>query len=60
VPTAAQLQGDFSAQLGAQLTDPATHNPVVDALGRPILAGQITDPYSTRQVTAARWIRQPD
>jgi len=54
VPTAGQLQGDFSAQLGAQLTDPATHSPLVDALGRPILAGQITDPYSTRQVTAGQ------
>src|ERR1700730_18573800 len=28
VPTAGQLQGDFSAQLGAQLTDPATHSPL--------------------------------
>ena len=46
VPTAAQLQGDFSAQLGAQIA--------TDALGRPILAGQITDPYSTRTVTAGQ------
>jgi hypothetical protein len=46
VPTAAQLQGDFSAQLGAQLG--------VDALGRPIFAGQVNDPFSTRTVTAGQ------
>ena len=44
VPTSAQESGDFSAQLGAQTG--------TDALGRPILAGQIYNPYTTRQVLA--------
>ena len=44
-PIPAFRNGDFSALLGAQIG--------TDALCRPILAGQIYDPYSTRQVTAA-------
>jgi len=44
VPTAAFRTGDFSALLGAQVG--------TDALCRPILAGQIYDPYTTHQVTA--------
>jgi hypothetical protein len=43
-PTSAFRDGDFSSLLGAQVG--------TDALCRPILAGQIYDPYSTRQVTA--------
>ena len=45
VPTAANLTGDFSDLLTAT-------NVGTDDLGRPLLAGQIFDPYSTRQVTA--------
>ncbi len=50
VPTAAELGGDFSDILTAT---PATSNgvPVVDPLGRPVIDGQIYDPYSTRPVT---------
>ncbi|MFP5229489.1 MAG: carboxypeptidase regulatory-like domain-containing protein, partial [Acidobacteriota bacterium] len=44
MPTTAQLGGDFSAELGSQLG--------TDALGRPVYAGQIYNPYTTRQVTA--------
>src|ERR1700683_996612 len=43
MPTAAFLGGDFSAQLGSQIG--------TDYLGRPILQGQIYDPFSTRMVT---------
>jgi carboxypeptidase family protein/TonB-dependent receptor-like protein len=43
MPTAAFLAGDFSAQLGSQIG--------TDYLGRPVLAGQIYDPTSTRLVT---------
>ncbi len=43
VPTTAFRSGDFSALLGA----PAG----TDALGRPILAGQLYNPFSSRQIT---------
>ena len=45
VPIAAFRTGNFSARLGAQVG--------TDALCRPILAGQLYDPYTTRQVTAS-------
>ena len=67
VPTTDFRNGDFSAQLGANVD--------ADALWRPVLAGQIYDPYTTRQVNAtcavpnadptrpspwaAGWIRDP-
>lgn len=44
VPIAAFRNGDFSALLGAQTG--------TDALCRPVLAGQLYDPTTTRQVTA--------
>lgn len=44
MPTSAFEKGDFSAILGAQVG--------TDGLGRPIYAGQIYDPFSTRQITA--------
>jgi len=44
VPTKAFAQGDFSALLGAQTG--------TDALGRPVLAGQIYNPFTTRTLTA--------
>ncbi|MBT9331533.1 TonB-dependent receptor [Paracidobacterium acidisoli] len=46
VPTAGFLAGDFSAALGSQQG--------VDALGRPILTGQIYDPSSARLLTAGQ------
>ena len=44
VPTTAFRSGDFSALLGAPTGQ-------LDALGRPILSGQIFNPYSTRRIT---------
>jgi len=44
VPLPSVRSGDFSSVLGAQIA--------TDALCRPVLAGQIYDPYSTRPVTA--------
>jgi hypothetical protein len=43
LPTSAERTGDFSALLGAQTA--------TDYLGRPIYAGEIYNPFSTRQVT---------
>src|ERR1700722_2716824 len=43
MPTAAERTGDFSALLGNQAG--------TDYLGRPIFAGEIYNPFSTRQVT---------
>lgn len=59
VPIPAFRNGDFSALLGSNIG--------TDALCRPILAGQIYDPFTTRQVTATCgpnagstvWIRDP-
>jgi carboxypeptidase family protein len=59
VPIPAFRTGDFSALLGGNIG--------TDALCRPILGGQIYDPFSTRQVTATCgpnsgstvWIRDP-
>lgn len=46
VPTTAFRSGNFASLLGGQIG--------TDALGRPILAGQIYDPYSARTITAGR------
>jgi hypothetical protein len=43
MPTAGERTGDFSALLGAQSG--------TDYLGRPIFAGELYNPFSTRQVT---------
>jgi Carboxypeptidase regulatory-like domain len=43
LPTAAERTGNFSALLGAQVG--------TDYLGRPIYAGEIYNPFSSRQVT---------
>jgi hypothetical protein len=43
LPTTAERGGDFSALLGAQTG--------TDYLGRPIYAGEVYNPFSTRQVT---------
>jgi hypothetical protein len=43
MPTVAERGGDFSALLGGQVG--------TDYLGRPIYAGEIYNPFSTRQVT---------
>jgi hypothetical protein len=55
LPTTVERTGDFSALLGAPIG--------TDALGRPILSGQIYNPFSTRCLTAAnpcpQYIRDP-
>ena len=43
MPTSAMKSGDFSTLLGAQTG--------TDALGRPILSGQVYNPFTTRQIT---------
>ncbi|MGC1169964.1 MAG: TonB-dependent receptor, partial [Candidatus Acidiferrales bacterium] len=43
LPTTAERGGDFGALLGAQMG--------TDYLGRPIYAGEVYNPFSTRQVT---------
>jgi hypothetical protein len=45
MPTDAERTGDFSALLGAPTGQ-------IDALGRPIVAGAIYNPFSTRTITA--------
>jgi hypothetical protein len=46
VPLAAERTGDFSSLLGASIG--------TDALGRPVLANQIFDPLTSRNVTAGQ------
>ena len=48
IPTTTQLGGDFSGQLGTTVPG------ITDALGRPVLTGQIYDPFSSRNVTAGQ------
>jgi len=56
VPSAAELNGDFSDLLTPNAQYPTAGQPsgVVDPLGRPILNGQIFNPYSTRLVTTGQ------
>ncbi len=46
IPTAAFRTGDFSALLGGQIG--------TDTLGRPILSGQLYNPFTTRAITAGQ------
>jgi hypothetical protein len=46
MPTSAMMGGNFSAFLGSQIG--------TDALGRPVLAGQIYNPFTTRSITAGQ------
>jgi Carboxypeptidase regulatory-like domain/TonB dependent receptor-like, beta-barrel len=50
-PIPAFRNGDFSALLGGRVG--------TDALGRPILSGQLYDPFSTRQLPSGSFIRDP-
>jgi len=52
MPTDQERGGDFSQVLGPQATNQG--QPVVDALGRPVMVGAIYNPFSTRQVTAGQ------
>ncbi len=51
IPTALMKSGDFSEFLGEQIG--------TDLMGRPILAGQIYDPLTTRSDGAGGFIRDP-
>jgi hypothetical protein len=46
IPTADFKQGNFSEMLGSQIG--------TDALGRPVLSGQLYNPFTTRAVTAGQ------
>ena len=50
VPTPAFRAGNFGALLGPQGVN-SSGSPVFDALGRPVLVGQIYNPRSTRAIT---------
>ncbi len=56
VPDMAQRAGDFSGILGPQIVD-SSKQPVLDALGRPIYANEIYNPYTTRTVEGGGIVR---
>jgi hypothetical protein len=58
VPSTAELGGDFSDLLTNQQARDSNGNPIVDALGRPVMVGQIYDPSSTRIVNG-QLVRDP-
>ncbi|HEX5482321.1 MAG TPA: TonB-dependent receptor [Terriglobia bacterium] len=60
VPTSNELQGDFSDLLtGQQSVDPTTKAPIFDPLGRPVMEGQIYNPYTTRPGPNGQLVRDP-
>ncbi len=61
LPVAPFKKGDFSLLLDPNFTkDPLSGKNVgTDALGRPILYGQIYDPASSRQLPDGSWYRDP-
>jgi hypothetical protein len=61
LPLKAFKEGDFSKLLDPAFTgDPASGSTVgTDALGRPIIYGQIYDPATSRQLADGTWIRDP-
>lgn len=54
IPTQAMLGGDFSSFLTGKQATSSTGTPLFDALGRPVMAGEIYNPYTTRAVTAGQ------
>jgi hypothetical protein len=61
MPIGAFKTGDFSRLLDPAFTGDERSGTVVgtDALGRPIVFGQIYDPSSSRQLSDGTWIRDP-
>jgi hypothetical protein len=61
LPLRAFKDGNFSQLLNPAFTgDPASGSTVgTDALGRPIIYGQIYDPQTSRQLADGTWIRDP-
>ena len=49
-PIASEVGGDFSDLLTGQQARTSTGAPAFDALGRPIMVGQLYNPYTTRTV----------
>ena len=60
-PTAAMKRGDFSRLFDPKFTEDSRSGTTIgtDALGRPVVFGQIYDPASTRQLANGTWIRDP-
>ena len=57
-PIASEVAGDFSDLLTGQQATTATGAPAYDALGRPIMVGQLYNPYTTRTVNG-QLVRDP-
>jgi hypothetical protein len=56
VPTSNEVAGNFAADLGSQLQTcgASGSSACTDALGRPVDAGEVYNPYTTRTVTAGQ------
>ncbi len=61
LPVAPFKKGDFSLLLDPRFTGDSRSGTVVgtDALGRPVIFGQIYDPSTSRQLPNGTWIRDP-
>jgi Carboxypeptidase regulatory-like domain/TonB dependent receptor len=61
LPTVAQKNGDFSCLLNPACTGNDQSGSVIgtDALGRPIVYGQLYDPHSTTQAPDGTYVRNP-
>ncbi len=57
-PIASEVAGDFSDLLTGQQATTATGAPAYDAVGRPIMVGQLYNPYTTRTVNG-QLVRDP-
>jgi hypothetical protein len=57
-PIASELAGNFSDLLTGQQATTSTGAPAFDALGRPIMVGQLYNPYTTRTVNG-QMVRDP-
>ena len=57
-PIASEVGGDFSDLLTGQQATTSTGAPAFDALGRPIMVGQLYNPYTTRTVNG-QLVRDP-
>jgi outer membrane receptor protein involved in Fe transport len=60
-PTKEMKAGDFSRLLDPKFTLNSSSGTTVgtDALGRPVIFGQIYDPVSSRQLANGTWVRDP-
>jgi hypothetical protein len=58
VPTQAELNGNFADILTQRQATDSNGQPLLDALGRPVIVGQLYNPYSTRTV-GGQLVRDP-